>query len=274
MKQESFSILSIPTDVFLVVGFISLCISIFGWFVAYKIRRPLIFRIKLSMVFFIPFLLSCSYLLKIPDFSLYNKLLLIHGFILLLSILYWREVKKLTCSIGYHKNILVNFLDMVPDMVWMKDTDNKFTYTNNAVCEKILKCTKEEAFGKTGYEIAKKNKEKYQNFSYGEVCCALSNSDIGRESSCKFIEFGKINNEFIAVQVFKAPLTVNLPDGSKKIVGTIGMGRDLTYDYEDHEKIHSLINEKKYKEAIEAFKIHRDRFKITNCHGSVGTLSK
>lgn len=253
--------------IFKIVGIIALLITGFGWYMAYVVRRPPIFRVKLAMVFVIPLMLSATYLLDFLSFSHVYRMLLVYTFIMLLTILYWREIRKMTTSIGYHKSVLVNFLDMVPDMVWMKDIDNRFTYTNKALCDGLLKCSAKEAFGKTGIEIAELQRKKGHEYTFGEVCCDSDNETLLHNSPCRFLEFGKVNGKFLALQVFKAPLWVKLPDGSKKVVGTIGMGRDLTYDYEDHELILKLCREGKYDEAMEALIVHASRYKGTskNC---------
>lgn len=261
-----------PTpNIFTIVGILALGIACFGWYMAFKVRRPAIFRVKLAVVFFIPFMLAGTYLFDFLSLSHVYRMLLIYTFIVMLNILYWRELRKMSTSIGYHKHVLVNFLDAVPDMVWMKDMDNKFTYTNQSMCDGLLKCTAEEAFGKSGIEIAEMQRDKGFDYTFGEVCCNSDDETLMRDCACRFLEFGEVNGQFLALQVYKAPLWVKLPDGSRKVVGTIGMGRDLTLDYQDHELIVKLYNEGKIEEAMEVFAMHVNRYKGTDacCTASI-----
>ena len=49
------------------------------------------------------------------------------------------------------------------------------------------------------------------------------------------------------------------------------MGRDLTYDYIDHELIGKLCSSGRIEEAMEAFEKHRNRYTYTNCgSGAIG----
>ena len=258
-------------DIFMMVGILALGIACFGWYMAFKVRRPMIFRVKLAVVFLIPFMLSGTYLCPFLHFSHVYRMLLIYTFIVMLNILYWRELRKMSTSIGYHKHVLVNFLDMVPDMVWMKDVDNRFTYTNRSICSELLKCSPEEAFGKTGTEIAKMQIEKGFDYTFGEVCCNSDEETLLKDCACRFIEFGEVNGKFIALQVFKAPLWTRLPDGSKRVVGTIGMGRDLTEEYQDHQLMSKLCKEGNIEEAMRVFNVHINRYEATGscCSASV-----
>lgn len=252
----------------------SFFISIFGYYMATKIKRPAMFKVKLVIIFLLPFLLGVNYMIPFGIFSYDYHILLNMTFIVMLSVLYWREIRKLTTLIGYNKTLLVNFLDIVPDMVWMKDTSGRFTYVNRSLAEGLLKCTREEAFGKTGKEIAEMHKKKGEEYTFGDVCCRSDNNTLLNTSVCRFLECGSVCGEFKALEVFKAPLHIKQQDGSEKIVGTIGMGRDMTQEYEDHMLLADLCSAGKVDEAMEAIAIHINRFTEQETFCNPGIMEK
>jgi len=259
--------LGIPINI--LISILCLTLALFGIYLVLHIKRPLVFKLKVGMVYSIPLLLAVRYMEFSEDHkNLLNSdysILLLLTFAVMVNVLYWREIRWLTTSVGYHKHILVNFLDMLPDMVWMKDTKDRFTYTNEAIRRGLLLCTCEEAFGKTSLELANMQREKGNAYLFGEVC-EDSDAIVKAQGEPEiFLESGEVNGRFLALQVFKAPL-YKLVDGKKFLVGTIGMGRDLTYDYEDHEELQRLFDEGKPNEALELFAKHKERYKFYAGH--------
>lgn len=250
-------------ELLLFLGLFLIGIALFGLYILLTVKRPSVFKLKVAFIYSIPLFLGVSLILR--NFSIENdfQVLLLCTFITLQHMLYWREVSKLTTDVGYHKRMLVDFLDIVPDMVWMKDIDNRFTYTNPAIRDKLLLCTEEEAYGKTGTELAEVQREKGHSYTFGEVCSDSDEITKSRGEECRFLEFGDVNGKFIALQVFKAPLYSTAPNGTKRLIGTIGMGRDLTYEYLDHEHIIQLFDDKEYEKAEELFRRHMTRYLFT-----------
>lgn len=244
-------------------GIFMVGVTLFGFHVSLKIRRPAIFRFKLAFVYLLPLSLAVTYLVPTVHIAHPYRVLLMCAFMIFTSALYWREVRDLTTKIGYQKKALPDFLDLSPDMIWMKDLNNKFTYTNEAIRDGLLKCTEAEAFGKTGVELAIAQREKGHTYTFGEVCGDSDSITLKNRKVSRFLEFGTVNGQFLALQVFKAPLYNTRLDGSKYIIGTIGIGRDLTYDFLDHEKISKLIDEGDVKKALKVFDRHKRRYMFT-----------
>lgn len=257
----------VPINV--LISLLCFILSVFGIYLVFAIKRPHVFKVKVAVVYAIPLLLAVQYTVVSPahtdvinaDYSI----LLLLTFAVMLNILYWREIRWLTTSVGYHKHVLVNFLDMVPDMVWMKDKNDRFTYTNEALRRGLLFCTCDEAFGKTSLELAQVQRDKGNTYLFGEVCGDSDSFVKGSGKPEMFLESGAVNGHFLALQVFKAPL-YKIVKGKKHLVGTIGMGRDLTYDFEDHETIARLFHEGKPNEALALFEIHKDKYKFYAGH--------
>lgn len=243
-------------DIKTVVSVMSAGVAFFGWYIAYRVKRPALFRLKLAIVFFIPFLISFTYFCGCLDFSADYKTMILLGFMILLNILYWRELKTVTTTAGYHKRVLYQCMDMIPDLVWMKDVDGRFTYTNKAVRERLLLCSEEEAIHRTSCEIAKMQQDKGIPYTFGGICQESDAKTLTESSPCRFMESGMVGDEFLALQVFKAPIR----NMEGKVVGTIGVGRDLTYDCLDHDEIAQRIEEGNIEEAIAVFNRHRRRY--------------
>lgn len=248
----------------IMAGLFMLVLTAFGVCLSLKLKRPKLFKFKLMFVYILPFIISVTYL--IPNHTLIShsyRILLICTFIALFQVLYFREVKSEITDIGKYKTYFPDFLDIVPDMVWMKDLDNRFTYTNEAIRTGLLKCSEEEAFGKTGMELADIQKEKGHEYTFGDICLDTDEETLEKGKACRFLELGTVNGKFIALQVFKSPVFITDHEGNKRLTGTIGMGRDLTYDFADHEKITQLIDDGVLEEVKIAFDEHKRRYMFT-----------
>ncbi len=245
------------------IGVFQILIGIAGLYIAYSFRRSRVFRIKLALVYSLPFVLGVeaampywfNFMPRHPE----HREILFMMFVILATILYWREVKSLMTSRGYHKRALVDFLDMMPDLVWMKDKDQKFTYMNEAVKRGWFCCTDKDMLNKTEQEIYA-NVIRHASFSNREVIDESNRIVFEDHNACKFMATGEVNGNPIALQVFKAPLFKTLPDESKKFVGMIAMARDLTYDLIDHSIISELCESDDIDHAIEEFEKHKTRY--------------
>lgn len=246
-----------------IAGIVMLAISLFGFVLSFRVKRTLVFKFKVAVVYIIPLIMGTTYITPIAYISHTYKILLICAFLALTQVLYWREVKELTSSMRSQRKNLPDFLDISPDMIWMKDLNHRFTYTNEAIRKSLLKCTEEEAFGKTGLELAEMQRSKGHTYTFGEICNDSDEITILKKMPCRFLEFGDVNGTFLALQVFKAPIYSTKPDGTKVLQGTIGIGRDLTYDFIDHENIHKKLVAGDLEAAFEVFKEHRNRYLFT-----------
>ena len=160
--------------------------------------------------------------------------------------------------------VLQQFVDVIPDMVWMKQYDEcgcggKYLYANKAIRDQLL--LEEKPLGKCDVEMAKAAKVRFgdENHTFGEKC---ANSDLitidnwkkGRPSS-RFLESGKVMGKMIYLEVHKA--VVLSEDG--RMVGVCGAGRILTEYIEAVNKVE--LNERcldrcnlGIKELLDVFK--------------------
>lgn len=129
--------------------------------------------------------------------------------------------------------ILEQFVDKLPDMVWMKQYDDngvggKYVYANKAIRDQLLLCP--NPIGSTDIELATRAKEVYgiHNHTFGEKCAnsdiiTIENDKNGIEKS-KFMESGLVKGKMMYLEVHKAVLRAK--DG--RILGVFGSGRILT----------------------------------------------
>ena len=133
------------------------------------------------------------------------------------------NVEILMNDLDYYKSIVETIGDTIPDMMWLKDTEGYYLYTNTQIQNGLL--FDDDPIGKTDIELAAAAKARFgdKNHTFGEVC---GNSDKVVLKSLKpqrFLEYGKIKGKMIYLEVYKAPFYVN-----GKLVGVCGTGRDMT----------------------------------------------
>lgn len=166
------------------------------------------------------------------------------------------------------KNLLINFLDVIPDMVWTKDFENKYTYVNNAMCSTVLLKSKENVIGKTSMEIAKEHKEDGIVYTFGELCI---DSDLKTRAYNKisvFYEYGLVNNKLLSLRVIKCPIY----DEENNVVGIIGAARDITLHTISFDNIEQLIKKGNIEEAAAAFILYKAKFETFNNYKDLDKL--
>ncbi len=129
--------------------------------------------------------------------------------------------------------------DNMPDLIWAKDMDNRYIFTNQAMCDKLLKCRHpDETKGKTDLHFAQRQRQKGYQHTFGEIC--IDSDDITKTTRApgRFLEEGFVQNQRLILDVHKAPFWG--PDG--EMIGTVGCGRDVTREkqteiaYEDSQR--------------------------------------
>ncbi|OEU68702.1 MAG: hypothetical protein BA867_05375 [Desulfobacterales bacterium S5133MH16] len=135
--------------------------------------------------------------------------------------------------------------DNLPDLIWTKDSENRFIFANKACCEKLLN-TKDtdEPVGKTDMYFAKRERESHpenpEYHKFGEMCMDSDSAILETKKPLKFDESGNLKGKFVYFDVYKAPFW----DENGKLMGTVGCARDITREKEIEKKI-----EKEQKKA-------------------------
>lgn len=126
------------------------------------------------------------------------------------------------------KTLLKLISEHSPDMMWIKDLNNKYLYANAYMCENFLVAHPSEVLGKDDYFFAereiKKHPENRNWFNFGTMCNLSDLQVIKEKKTLRFNESGYIRGKYKHFEIDKAPFY----DEDGKIIGTIGVGRDIT----------------------------------------------
>ena len=136
-----------------------------------------------------------------------------------------RMDKQLLLKELYKKDVIIStMIDKLPDMLWFKDVNGKYVYTNKAIRENLL--LDENPEGKTDLELSYAAKQTYgdKEHTFGEVCGDSDKDVLENEyEGKKYVESGKVKGKMLHLEVNKSIVKV---DG--EIIGVVGSGRDIT----------------------------------------------
>ena len=146
----------------------------------------------------------------------------------------------------YHNlyNLSRLIADNVPDLIWAKNTEGRFIFVNQAMCDKLLMCgTPDNALGKTDMDFARQERNAGYKHTFGETC--IDSDTVIRKTKApgRFLEDGFVRNKYLVLDVYKAPIFNE--DG--KMIGTVGCGRDVTKEKEVEsalQKVHEELEQK------------------------------
>ncbi|MCW8848344.1 MAG: PAS domain S-box protein, partial [Melioribacteraceae bacterium] len=140
--------------------------------------------------------------------------------------------------------------DNLPDMIWAKDLNKKYLFSNEALCKGLLIAKNtQEPIGKTDLFFAnrqrkiKPNNKKYHTF--GELCQNSDDIVLKSQKAQRFDEYGNVKNKFLFLDVYKAPFY----DLNGNIIGTVGSARDITKEIKMENALNTI--EEKYKKIFE-----------------------
>ena len=126
--------------------------------------------------------------------------------------------------------------------------------------EKLLMTAYLDALGKTHLEISKELKERTKGVhTFGDICANSDEIVKDRRKPQSFMEHGIAGNAFLAVQILKAPI-FKLEGDYPELIGTMGVGRDVTPQWLEHEQIENLLAAGKFDDALKTFREHKLRF--------------
>lgn len=149
----------------------------------------------------------------------------------------------------FNSNEILRMLtDNLPDMLWIKDKNNKYLFTNKAICDNLLiaKDTK-EAINKddTFFALRERmlNKDKKNWHTFGELCSDSDFLTMDSNKPMRFEEYGNIKGKFLYLEVHKAPFY----DKEKNIIGTVGSARDITNQMKLKKELEELNRNLQYE---------------------------
>jgi len=123
--------------------------------------------------------------------------------------------------------------DNMTDMLWAKDLEKNFIFTNKAICDKLLIANDtDEPIGKNDMFFAKRQRDLHSDnpvwHTFGEQCVDSDKVVIKSGQPEKFDEFGNVQGKFLFLNVRKSPLY----DDHGKMIGTVGSAQDSTSERE------------------------------------------
>ena len=148
--------------------------------------------------------------------------------------------------------------DNLPDLIWTKDLENRFVFTNKACCEKLLNAgDTDEPVGKTNMYFANREKESHPENSeyhtFGETCAGSDLVVLETKKPLRFDEAGNLKGKIVYLDVYKAPFW----DEKGNLIGTVGCARDITREKqmeEDRKRAEQELreSEEKYRTVVES----------------------
>ncbi len=124
--------------------------------------------------------------------------------------------------------------DNVPDLIWAKDLQDHYTFVNQAVCDKLIKCRRpDDAMGRSDVYFAKREREAGHNHTFGEICECSDGIVKETRKAGRFLEEGLVRNRHLVLDVHKAPFWGH--DG--EIIGIVGCGRDVTKEVQTEKAL-------------------------------------
>jgi PAS domain S-box-containing protein len=165
--------------------------------------------------------------------------------------------------------------DNVPDLVWAKDLEGKFTFVNRAMCEKILHAhDTDEPIGKNDLFFAERERASHpEDPHWHDFGCIRMNSDqaiVDSQTAQRFDEFGTIRGEFLHLDIYQAPFL----NERGEIVGTVGCGRDVTKERAIEESLRQ--SESRYRDlfdnALDVIYTHDLEGNYTSVNGAAKRL--
>ena len=133
------------------------------------------------------------------------------------------------------KTWLQTMINSSPDMIWFKDMDGLHLEVNDEFCEVVNK-PKELVRGKDHYYIWDIPKEVYEQTDY--VCVQTEDVVVAARKTCLLDEeVMKADGNLSKLKTYKTPIF----DG-ETIIGTVGIARDVTKEYEYLQNIEHLAH--------------------------------
>ena len=119
--------------------------------------------------------------------------------------------------------------DNVPDMIWAKDLENRFIFSNKAHCTQLLRANDtKEPEGKTHLFFSRRERDAHpedpQWHNFGEIGQNSDAITLARGRPSEFEECANIQGEFVCLEVHKAPFF----DQNGVTIGTVGSARNIT----------------------------------------------
>ena len=140
--------------------------------------------------------------------------------------------QELKVALAGHRataRLLQNISDNVPDLIWAKDLQHRFLFSNKANNETLLfPDTPDEPLGKShdifAARIIAENPDNPDWYRFSDLCSRSDETTLATRQPMQFQEYGMVKGVLLCLDVYKAPLY----DADGKLIGTVGSARIVT----------------------------------------------
>jgi len=166
------------------------------------------------------------------------------------------ELKETQEALLEYRNVVEAMSDNMIDLLWAKDLGGNYIFSNRANNELLLCGDDIEAIGRSHLFFAERIRGMGDAYTFGEKCVNSDEVVLRDMAPGRFIEDGMVKDRYMVLDVRKSPLF----DSSGGLIGTVGMGRDIT---EQKKADEALV---RAKEAAEAAAKSKDQFLANMSH--------
>ena len=165
--------------------------------------------------------------------------------------------KKVEEELAAERNLLRTLIDNMPDRIYAKDTQSRFIICNNALVKRMGKSSPDDIIGKSDFDLVPHDlAERY--YADEQEIIRSGKPLINHEES-----MGNISGTTRWSLATKVPLY----DSQGKIIGIVGIGRDITERKLAEEEI------KLKNELLQTINAEKDKFFSILAHDLKGPLS-
>ena len=129
-------------------------------------------------------------------------------------------------------NLLQSICNNVPDLIWAKDCEHRYIFSNTANNDTLLfPETPDEPLGKKhdffAARILAERPDDPTWYHFSELCSYSDQTTLAQQKPMQFQEYGLVRGELVFLDVYKAPLY----DEQGELIGTFGSARVITREH-------------------------------------------
>ena len=152
--------------------------------------------------------------------------------------------------------------DNADDYLWAKDMENKYTFVNKTMCDRLLFARNvEEPIGKTDNFFTQRERETHPDdpdwYTFGLEYLTNDTKGFSVKNSKQYDVFGNVQGKFLYLDVHKAPIW----DERGNQIGVVGTARDVTLTKKlENEKTEALEQLREREDNLLKINAEKDKF--------------
>jgi len=152
-----------------------------------------------------------------------------------------------------------------PDMFWAKNIKGEYLYANRKIISSLLYSgSLKNTLGRTDRDIfaIRKSIVGEENHTFGDLFANSDEITIQAGVPMRFLESGTVGGELLIMQTYKNVIR----NDQNEIIGTVGIGRNVTEDFVEIQRIHDLCTDENAKLQLRQF-IDKNKFLVGGAYG-------